>query len=396
VKTFVVLAVLGAPLAAAARDIPCGAVEPDVIQIDGLLNDWKDVPGLYTQDAAHVRGKSWDGPDDLSFITRCNYDERRLYLAIDVHDERLVRTRKAKPQEDHVVILFGAGRRLVIYPADLHADIPRVVKWGSAKKTPPGIEVAEAMQPKGWSVEVAIPWRLVPGWSPGVGQVRGAVAVGDADSRVPLKQDAMMSTAERRIGAFVLGEGDELYKAFLDAIGAKRTDVAFDRMYDMGGDPGLERVVRVGKVVGVIGKDYLYFEIPVQDVHDLKEFRVLDLAGDGKHSVVVRYVEHGGGGSRDVLAVWKIVGPTFKRTFACEVAKQIGSSRLENHYAFLARGRGHDIVVEAQPSSGLRQDAMTEQPADDMLPILLPWGEQRRARFRFRGDEYFPVEEKGR
>ncbi len=97
-----------------------------------------------------------------------------------------------------------------------------------------------------------------------------------------------------------------------------------------------------------------------------------------------------------MLAVWKIVGPTFKRTFACEVAKQIGSSRLENHYAFLARGRGHDIVVEVQPSSALRQDAMTEQPADDMLPILLPWGEQRRARFRFRGDEYFPVEEKGR
>jgi hypothetical protein len=214
---------------AQARDISCGAVDSDVIQIDGLLGDWKDVPGLITQDAAHiVAGKAWDGPDDLSFIVRCNYDDRRLYLAVDVRDDRLVRTRKAQPQEDHVIFTFGAGRQLVVWPGDLHADIPRVVKWARGRP-PAGIEVAESMQPRGWSVEVAIPWKLVPGWSPGVAQVRGAVAVADADWKAPLKQDCTMSTSEGRApGALVLGEGDELMQAFLKQVGARKSDIVFD------------------------------------------------------------------------------------------------------------------------------------------------------------------------
>ena len=379
---------------ASARDVPCGAVEPDVIQVDGLLNDWSDVKGLVTDDAAHlVGGRAWDGPDDLSFLVRCNYDQKRLYLAIDVHDERLVRTRKAQPQEDHVVVTLGAGRKLVIYPADLHADIPRLVKWNGKPKLPPGLEVAEAMQPKGWSVEVAIPWRAVPGWSPGVAQVRGAVAVADCDSRAPLKLDAIMSTSEgRRPGAFVLSEGSELLQAFLDHIGARRSDVVYNKLAQMGGDPGLERVVRVGKIVGVIGKEYLYFEIPVQDPHDIRDFRVVDLAGDGKHAVVVRYLERGSGGAREVLAVWKIVGPQFRRTFAAEVAKQRGTSRIENRYSLVPHGRGHDLVLEVGGANGFSPESYREAPADDMIPILLPWEGKRRARFRFRGDEYLPLD----
>src|SRR5947207_1935910 len=125
------MGVLTWPALARARDVPCGGVEPDVIQIDGLLGDWKDVQGHITGDAAHIVAgnaqKNWDGPEDLSFITRCNYDEHKLYLAVDVRDERLVRTRKAQPAEDHVIFSFGS-RKLVVWPADLHEDIPRVVK----------------------------------------------------------------------------------------------------------------------------------------------------------------------------------------------------------------------------------------------------------------------------
>src|SRR5262245_38620185 len=167
-KLLLVLASLLAGMPALARDVPCGGVEPDVIQIDGLLGDWKDVQGQITQDAAHIVGRSasrnWDGPEDLSFITRCNYDDKRLYLAVDVRDERLVRTRKAQPAEDHVVFSFGS-RNLVVWPADLHEEIPRVVKWNGKPLQPKmGIEVAESLQPKGWSVEVAIPLKMVPGW----------------------------------------------------------------------------------------------------------------------------------------------------------------------------------------------------------------------------------------
>jgi hypothetical protein len=236
---------------------------------------------------------------------------------------------------------------------------------------------------------------MVPGWSPGVAQVRGAIAVADCDSKAPLRTDVVMSTDESRTrvtGAFVLSEGQELLGAFLEQVGAKRGDIQFNKMADMGGDPGLERVLRIGKTVGVIGKEYLYFEIPVADVRDIKEFRLLDLAGDGKSSVVVRYVERGGGGSRDVLAVWKIVGPNFRRTFAAEVAKQQGASKIENRYQWVARGRAHDLRIEAGSAQGFGPDSYREAPASDMVPILLPWDGPKHAHFRFKGDEYFPVE----
>jgi hypothetical protein len=382
-----------------ARDIPCGGVEPDVIQIDGLLNDWKDVQGHITQDQAHIvagnAARGWDGPEDLSFITRCNYDDKKLYLAVDVRDERLVRTHKKQPAEDHVIFSFGS-HKLIIWPADLHEDIPRLVKWnGKPLTAKQGIEVAESMQPKGWSVEVAIPLKMVPGWSPGVAQLRGTVAVADCDSKSPLKMDVMMSTGEGRgggSGAFVFAEGSDLLQAFLEQLHAKRTDVQFDKMADMGGDPGLERVVRVGKTVGVIGKEYLYFEIPVADVRDIRDFRVLDLAGDGKHSVVIKYIERGGGGSREVLGVWKIVGPNFRRTFAAELSKQQGGNQIVNRYQWIARGRAHDLVIEAGNAQGFSAENYKEAPAEDMVPILLPWEGPKKQKFRFRGDEYFPVE----
>jgi hypothetical protein len=43
-------------------------------------------------------------------------------------------------------------------------------------------------------------------------------------------------------------------------------------------------------------------------------------------------------------------------------------------------------------AAGFTADNFKEAPAEDMIPILLPWGEQKKARYRFRGDEYFPVD----
>jgi hypothetical protein len=163
-------------------------------------------------------------------------------------------------------------------------------------------------------------------------------------------------------------------------------------MADMGGDPGLERVVRVGKTVGVIGKEYLFFEIPVREVRDIRDFRVLDLAGDGRHSIVIKYIERGSGGSREVLGVWKIVGPNFRRTFATELAKQQGPKQIINRHQWIARGRAHDLVIETGDVRGFSADNYNEAPAEDMVPILLPWEGTKKQKFRFRGDEYFPVE----
>src|SRR5678815_4808082 len=79
------------PSPARAADVPCGAVEPDVIHVDGILNDWGDVAGI------DIGGRD----ADFSFTVKCNYDAKTLYLAVDVRDDYLVRTRDARAAEDH-------------------------------------------------------------------------------------------------------------------------------------------------------------------------------------------------------------------------------------------------------------------------------------------------------
>src|SRR5262245_57547534 len=81
---------------ARAADIPCGPVEKDVVRVDGLLDDWRDVSGI------DIGGRD----ADFSFTVKCNYDEKTLYLAVDMRDDYLVRSRETRPAEDHVEVAF--------------------------------------------------------------------------------------------------------------------------------------------------------------------------------------------------------------------------------------------------------------------------------------------------
>jgi hypothetical protein len=63
-----------APFAAHAADLPCGAVEPGVISLDGITDEWNEVQGV---DAGA-------GDTNLSFTIKCNVDARALYLLVDV------------------------------------------------------------------------------------------------------------------------------------------------------------------------------------------------------------------------------------------------------------------------------------------------------------------------
>jgi hypothetical protein len=90
--------------------------------------------------------------------------------------------------------------------------------------------------------------------------------------------------------------------------------------------------------------------------------------------------------------VWKISGAGFQRTFACETAKQQGNARIENKYKFVSRGKGQELHVQVGRSAGFSAESYKENPAEDVIPILLPWGEQKSARYRFREDGYYPVE----
>src|SRR5436190_15903464 len=82
-----------------ADSIPCGPVEPNTLQVDGLLDDWNGVTGL----------ELGDGSSDFSVTVRCNYEPRGIFLMVNVRDDYLVRTKENRPGEDHVEVAIATG-----------------------------------------------------------------------------------------------------------------------------------------------------------------------------------------------------------------------------------------------------------------------------------------------
>jgi hypothetical protein len=112
---------------------------------------------------------------------------------------------------------------------------------------------------------------------------------------------------------------------------------------------------------------------------------------------VTEYREHGGGGSRDVVAVWALgANGSFARVLAVEVRKQLGGNSLANTWRLEPRtgkrGKrlpGQQLVVEAGEVVGWDEDSFDDVPPEDMRPILTPWAEQTTAVYYFENGQAF-------
>jgi hypothetical protein len=208
--------------------------------------------------------------------------------------------------------------------------------------------------------------------------------VADSDSKTTHKTERTVDSE----GRIAFAEGDDALDGFLKDRGLRRSDIWFDKGISLERKQG-GRAVLAGKYLAFVTDGYVFLELPIKQRSDVKDARVVDLGGDGRGAVVIRYVERGGGGARDVLAAYRMVGDgEIRRVFAAEVAKQTPQGHIDDKVGFVKRGRATDIVIDAGPAQGLTAATWNESPATDMIPILLPWGEDRHARYQFVGDEY--------
>ena len=354
---------------ASAADLPCGPAEKGTITLDGLTDDWAEVEGV---DAG--------GRDaNLSFTIKCNVEERQLFLLVDVRDNYFVRTKQARPGEDHVELTL-AGHKLVVFPGDARA-IPTVARWGA--KPAKNVKATSALQQQGWAIELSLPFSAIPGYKMGM-PLKYAALVADSDSKAQLKTERTVDTA----GLITFGESDAALEGFLKDRHLERREIWFDKGISLGGKSG-GRVLIAGHLLAFITDGFVYVELPFKARGDVKEARVVDLAGDGRGAVVIRYVEHGGGGSREAIACWRVVGDSeIRRVFAAETAKVVPQGRIDDKVALVKRGRATDIVIDAGAATGLSAANYHESPADDMIPVMLPWGDDKHARYQFSGDEY--------
>jgi hypothetical protein len=347
--------------------LACQLAEPASIDVDGMLDDWEGVK--------HVRSNGKD--KDQSFDVRCLWDGERLALSIDVRDDVLSRRRQAHKQllgEDRVVLELSAGGEplvLTLFPGTEKVAPKRTL---GGKKLPKWLAVEDTQQPKGWSVEVELPLAKVPSWSASAPSVEAKVVLRDADQ--------MKDVADELPVQLTLGLGDkpQVFDRFLRDARLKKKDVVLDRIADV--DPtrkGTERVVAGGKILGLIAEQYGYVELPVASAADVLKVELVDLRGNGGRVVLTQLRQFGGGGSRDIVALWGASGGQLEQLFAVEVGKEADGNRLESAWKLVKKkkGKGQELWVEARPAVGWDEDTFEEDSADDAEPIHLPWDDAR-------------------
>jgi len=382
-----------------ASEIPCSPMERGAVQLDGLLMDWKGVDGVGVDQAGQVlRGRrDWSGPQDLSFDLYCSHDETSLYLAVNVRDDYFIRTPRGR-DDDHLVVLLG-GKQLLVYPGDLRSIRGRM-SWGARGRVK-GVAMAEALQKQGYSVELRIPFKQMPGYRAGAPGYAAAVQVADCDSKARQKVETVIGTASSaRRGRLAFSQARAELTNFLREKGYSAAQVRARHDVNVVGDRRVEQVLLVGRTIGVIGEGlpggaYFYLDLPVKQPKDIYWLRPIDLNGDGKRELVVRYVERAGNGRRELIAVFRFnEADRFVRSFAHEILKGQGNKLIVNRFTTRRRRRrGHrpggvDLIFDRPVAKGFAREGFREQPSADCFSILLPWGEEKRRHFVFEGEVY--------
>jgi hypothetical protein len=376
---------LGASRArAGVQTIACELVEPGYVQIDGMLDDWRD-----------LRPRSIGTGDDRRLAVRCAHDQERLHLAIDVRDELVVRSGRPGRHDDHLRLAIGAGTppvQLRLYPGTRGVRALRTLGDAPA---PAWVGAEDSLQQSGWSVELDLPLARLPGWGKGTPAFDAVIEYSDGDR--PGSSEGQVSFT----GRLGMAHGRQAFRAFWAAASLGRSSVRLDALADIDAAAGAERVVVAGTRIGVVSDEFTYLQLPVSSAADLLDVRLVDFDGAGKSMILTQLRQHGNGGSRDLVALWTIQGDgSFARPLAFEVRKELAGRVLANRWSLIPRAepgkrrkrgrggggeRGLDVLVEVAEVSGWDQLSFREEPARDVRPILTPWG-QKRARYRVVGD----------
>ena len=345
-------ATAGTPPAGGNR---CDSAPISELTIDGLLDDWRDHRVL-----AAV-GNAADGAVEL----RCVWDGTGLALSLDIKDDRVVRVKGG--QEDYVTISLAAGGRPIaieIYPGNTLMK-PRHVK-------PAKVLAADSLQPKGFSIELAIPASTIPDFSPSTPTLSLRAVFHDSDAATggntkPIEIARSIELSDRK----------DLLDDFLTTVHLQKADLKLDQLVELDPDrPGKERLVAGGTVIGVLTDQFAYVTLPAQSPADIKKIELLPL---GTKAAVISAVvrQTGNGGSRDLLMLWTVWSGQLSPLVNIEVRKELAGNVLESTWKIGKGKKGPELIVEPKPAIGFTAQSYNEVPAGDADPILVPWDDTK-------------------
>jgi hypothetical protein len=199
---------------------------------------------------------------------------------------------------------------------------------------------------------------------------------------------------------------DRVYALYKKERGAGGGKPRFDFVTDVHGDRTPERVLVHGKDLVVFGKAYrggtsfAFITIGVAEPKDVLDVSARDLTGDGKAEIVVRGVLHAkaskalGGDivDRHALLVYRVGDAAISRIFAAETGRSLGENSIIGGIAMEPQNKGVSIELRAGRAVGWTEKnypfPQDTTAAGGLEPLLLPWGDLKKRRYRFDGSAY--------
>ncbi|MCB9599429.1 MAG: hypothetical protein H6722_02730 [Sandaracinus sp.] len=410
-RTFALVALVGLFVVPRTADAQVGLriqrVNDGAVRVDGMLRDWRGVPRINVGSG-----------DDASMRFALGYDDRGLYLAAAVKDQRYVRTDDFGPQEDAIVIAlaFPRGRGFetneIFVFAGEEGRRAGAVSMGAPNarrlRRIPDAQVVERRVAGGYEVEAFVPWSRIPGAAPSAREEgRVAVRLRDVDSESRPEIVAEPETAPfdprhpERLPSFVPGGGEhDVLAGFLQQQGIPGRRPRFDLRGDVQGDGRPERVVVVDRFVLVLGAGYRdgsgydFVALPVGGEGDVLSAELRDMTGDRLEELVLRIRQGNAQGNRELLSVHSFPGTSIAPLFAIELRKATDDGGFESRFR-IQRGRGAPrIEVTAGRAEGVTPERWRESPSTDAEPVLLPWGAVASRVYQWDGTRLATVSER--
>ncbi len=377
------------------------------IHVDGALREWRGVRFIDVGEGA-----------DASMRIGFAYDAHGLYVAAEVRDDRMIRTRAPSMNEDAIVLTLAlpAGRGLSATEIWLWAGQPgqsaAIIGIGPLGRRPSQVsqgQIVEAPARGGYTLEAFVPWNVIPSsarWQEG----RGTVRLRDVDQAAHPEVEAEPAFApldpahlERLPPLAPSGGEAAAFDSFLASRNLQGMRPAHDLRGDVGGiDERPERVSIVDRFVVVTGpgwqegRGFSFVELAVTAAADIREPRLVDLTGDGKRELVVTLRQQIAGGSREIWQVHSFSNSQVRAVFAIETRRTTATGFVEAGVNVRTERRATVPTIEVRTGRAEGLDARTFEPipASDAESILVPWGRVLARAYRWDGNSFAQSDER--
>lgn len=370
------------------------ALEADKVDkapnLDGVPGaDWPRELGRLSN---QVRGSA--SASDLSAKGLIAYDDKNVYVAVDVTDDKL------RGGADRVDLVIGAstGETISIYPGQPGKTAGKATKNGAAIAS---AKVVEAPGTSGWTLEASIPWSSIGDGMTRVG-LRAGLFVQDADDSD--SPDAAVGSSASADFASLPELATSPEQALADGLVKEKSlgKPLFSFLDNVAGNGEKERVLVYDKYLVVLGSSfhagtgYYFTDITSPGASlSILSCELKDADGDARKDLVFKNRFTEAGVSREVLDIETFgTGETATPLLKHEVGISNAKGSISNVFAFSSDGAKLSLEITPGTAKGLTQDTYSEPTETSFDPVLLPWGLIDSQTYKIKGGVFAKASEK--